>query len=232
MSQLEDFCQEIANELNIQLQTQDNSPEEIIKSGKLNKLSISYQRVTFEAHPPKDILEKGPYTEFLTVRTHEQDIINEIELGIIKYFKDDNLVLRIGLPSLYYTAYLNRLDNKPLSLLFKEQFSKRDPERADDNTTFLEYTKIKDLKQAKDLIYKLFLIKMTYEEVAEEINSLIKRPNYNNGQEIIVALEDFYHDIPDQQGREHLLKYTKERLKTENNQNIKEILEEVCKEIP
>jgi len=229
MTNLEDFCIEIANELGISLETEDKSPKEFLMFAESDNIRLSYQKYAIGENPSMDSLEKGPYGEIFAVKNNE-----DAEVRIARTVREGHsgkFTLSLGLPSLSYKNYLARLDKtKPLSKIFIDKFSKRESEEASENSTFIEYTKITDLKPVKDLIYAVFLIKMSYESVAEEVNNLIHMPHYNSGNEMICALEDFYKTIGDKQGKEHFSKYVHERLSKETNPNIKEILEEVCKE--
>ena len=206
------FFSDIADELGLSAETEDKLPEEFLMSAESDNLHLSYQKYR---------IGEG-FHEIFSARREEGPEV------VLTSNPENNL--RLGLPSSGLANYLNRLDRtKELQRAFISQFEKRDSE--DEECTLLEYATVKgDLEPAKELIYAVFLIRESYEEVANDVNVLIHGPHYNSGDEMIVALCDFYKELCTQ-GRQHFIRYVNERLKQEKNPNVKDILEDVCKEL-
>jgi hypothetical protein len=205
------FFSDIADELGLAAETEDKLPEEFLMSAESDNLRLSYQKYRIGED----------YPEIFSARREEGPEV------VLTSNPEKNF--RLGLPSSGLANYLNRLDRrKELQRAFIEQFEKRDDE---EDGVLLEYATIKgDLKPAKELIYAVFLIRESYEEVANDVNVLIHGPHYNSGNEMIFTLCDFYRELCTQ-GRQHFIRYVNERLKQERNPNVKDILEEVCKEV-
>jgi hypothetical protein len=131
MTRLEDFFSSFAAELGIVPEAQGSQI-----SGKLNDLRVMY-------------IKAEHHTEIFSICN------NDVEVRLVQYSGKDEMSLCIGLPSLNYSCYLEKLGNDPLSRYLKEQFSNRD--KPAENSKFLEYADIKDTAPAKELIYKLLL---------------------------------------------------------------------------
>jgi len=146
MTRLEDFFNAFVDELNIELET-----EETAKTGHIGDVRVMYI--------------KTKSTEIFSVRASAEDIADEIEADLVEYAGKAEMSFRIGLPSMHYHCFLKRLDEKPLSRSFKEQFAKRDNEQRSENCKFFEYAKIKDTAPVKGLLYRLFMrVKENYDK--------------------------------------------------------------------
>jgi hypothetical protein len=145
MTELEDFCSEIARELGIELKTTCDDEWHLIE-GENERVCISYQT---------DKQDSEKYTELLNIREKKA----EASVGIANYVGYDHVKginLQVKLPSICYDEYLAKLDEKSeLAGIVKRSFEKFRNHDAGSLKWFCTYPRLESLDGVKELIYEL-----------------------------------------------------------------------------
>jgi len=82
---------------------------------------------------------------------------HKIELDLVQY-KEKDIIMRLGLPSIHYNSFLEKLPDNFLAKTFKEKYALRDFDQGSEKHKFYEMAQTKDIDDIKEVIYKLFSI--------------------------------------------------------------------------